>query len=115
MMTCLLLEISTLTFFFEAEDGIRGADVTGVQTCALPVVQQRKEATLCTNCRCARRASVQKRKKWSLYCECLGARSAGDGILNRKCWTLSSEHNFGSCRTGIHNCERGTLCLECRL
>src|SRR5215813_14301648 len=26
-----------LTFFFQAEDGIRGADVTGVQTCALPI------------------------------------------------------------------------------
>src|SRR3989442_2363930 len=24
-------------FFFQAEDGIRDADVTGVQTCALPV------------------------------------------------------------------------------
>src|SRR5215813_6438673 len=26
-------------FFFRAEDGIRGADVTGVQTCALPISQ----------------------------------------------------------------------------
>src|SRR6266699_275206 len=26
-------------FFVQAEDGIRGADVTGVQTCALPVLQ----------------------------------------------------------------------------
>src|SRR5437773_7410575 len=24
-------------FFFQAEDGIRGRDVTGVQTCALPI------------------------------------------------------------------------------
>ena len=24
-------------FFFQAEDGIRAADVTGVQTCALPI------------------------------------------------------------------------------
>ena len=24
-------------FFFQAEDGIRGYDVTGVQTCALPI------------------------------------------------------------------------------
>jgi len=24
-------------FFFPAEDGIRGRDVTGVQTCALPI------------------------------------------------------------------------------
>src|SRR5690554_763101 len=27
-----------LFFFFQAEDGIRDADVTGVQTCALPVI-----------------------------------------------------------------------------
>src|SRR5436305_6659624 len=26
-----------MRFFFQAEDGIRGADVTGVQTCALPI------------------------------------------------------------------------------
>src|SRR5690554_7358570 len=26
-----------MLFFFQAEDGIRGADVTGVQTCALPI------------------------------------------------------------------------------
>src|SRR3989442_1300827 len=28
-----------LLFFFQAEDGIRDADVTGVQTCALPICQ----------------------------------------------------------------------------
>src|SRR5690554_226283 len=27
-------------FFFQAEDGIRDADVTGVQTCALPIFRQ---------------------------------------------------------------------------
>src|SRR5436305_7106225 len=27
-------------FFFQAEDGIRDADVTGVQTCALPISAQ---------------------------------------------------------------------------
>src|SRR3989442_9264932 len=28
-------------FFFQAEDGIRDADVTGVQTCALPISRPR--------------------------------------------------------------------------
>src|SRR5215470_13351465 len=28
---------SASAFFFQAEDGIRGATVTGVQTCALPI------------------------------------------------------------------------------
>src|SRR5437773_9318356 len=31
---CLLFDLS---FFFQAEDGIRDRDVTGVQTCALPI------------------------------------------------------------------------------
>src|SRR5436305_3460823 len=28
---------NSIFFFFQAEDGIRDADVTGVQTCALPI------------------------------------------------------------------------------
>ena len=28
-------------FFFQAEDGIRASDVTGVQTCALPIYLHR--------------------------------------------------------------------------
>ena len=30
-------DLSLYLFFFQAEDGIRDADVTGVQTCALPI------------------------------------------------------------------------------
>ena len=29
--------LDTVDFFFQAEDGIRGKLVTGVQTCALPI------------------------------------------------------------------------------
>src|SRR3989442_4616123 len=29
--------VTACFFFFQAEDGIRDADVTGVQTCALPI------------------------------------------------------------------------------
>src|SRR5437773_10003694 len=29
--------MTSKSFFFQAEDGIRGRDVTGVQTCALPI------------------------------------------------------------------------------
>ena len=32
------LSIFQLNFFFQAEDGIRDRDVTGVQTCALPIL-----------------------------------------------------------------------------
>src|SRR5207245_8704269 len=31
-------------FFFQAEDGIRGATVTGVQTCALPILARQQDA-----------------------------------------------------------------------
>src|SRR5690554_7506665 len=33
----ILIRVITFFFFFQAEDGIRDADVTGVQTCALPI------------------------------------------------------------------------------
>src|SRR5258707_8723662 len=33
--------ISSLCFFFQAEDGIRDIGVTGVQTCALPILFDR--------------------------------------------------------------------------
>src|SRR6266699_4565381 len=33
--------VNVLFFFFQAEDGIRDADVTGVQTCALPISRWR--------------------------------------------------------------------------
>src|SRR6266699_6413175 len=46
-----------LVFFFQAEDGIRDADVTGVQTCALPIWSRhgRRAASAATGC--ARRGS----------------------------------------------------------
>src|SRR5687767_15197790 len=38
MATC-TPRLSTISFFFQAEDGIRDKLVTGVQTCALPISQ----------------------------------------------------------------------------
>src|SRR5215813_14794973 len=38
---CPFTSRTTLTFFFQADDGIRVADVTGVQTCALPIYLHR--------------------------------------------------------------------------
>ena len=34
-----LMEWNIVVFFFQAEDGIRDYKVTGVQTCALPILQ----------------------------------------------------------------------------
>src|SRR5207253_4605355 len=35
-----------LFFFFQAEDGIRDGHVTGVQTCALPILQRQLETQM---------------------------------------------------------------------
>src|SRR3989442_3521418 len=35
-----MLLVFSFFFFFQAEDGIRDADVTGVQTCALPICRR---------------------------------------------------------------------------
>ena len=37
------LQIIWQCFFFQAEDGIRDRDVTGVQTCALPISEREKQ------------------------------------------------------------------------
>src|SRR5437879_7042610 len=37
----MLYSSSALSFFFQAEDGIRDTSVTGVQTCALPISANR--------------------------------------------------------------------------
>src|SRR6266498_4874478 len=45
MAVCLIDPYTSLFFFFQAEDGIRDADVTGVQTCALPIWFSRRVRT----------------------------------------------------------------------
>src|SRR6266498_58132 len=37
VVVCVAQLLEANVFFFQAEDGIRDADVTGVQTCALPI------------------------------------------------------------------------------
>src|SRR5699024_4958833 len=37
---CSMLCINVIIFFFQAEDGIRDRNVTGVQTCALPILKK---------------------------------------------------------------------------
>ena len=40
----------TCVFFFQAEDGIRDSPVTGVQTCALPILVFRKRRNMLKIC-----------------------------------------------------------------
>ena len=52
-------------FFFQAEDGIRVADVTGVQTCALPISTR---YCACISSRSEeRRVGKECRSRWSPY------------------------------------------------
>src|SRR5256884_7912177 len=44
-------------FFFQAEDGIRDVAVTGVQTCALPILKERR---ICEGCSELRNGSVAR-------------------------------------------------------
>src|SRR2546426_7853598 len=44
MSTKLYIILSYFFFFFQAEDGIRDYKVTGVQTCALPILPERRSA-----------------------------------------------------------------------
>src|SRR3989442_7202769 len=54
-----------LFFFFQAEDGIRDADVTGVQTCALPISSRLgSRASACRNA--ARARSSWPRRNWTI-------------------------------------------------
>src|SRR6476620_4342623 len=41
-----MVDFSEFFFFFQAEDGIRDIGVTGVQTCALPILRVQKRAWL---------------------------------------------------------------------
>src|SRR5437667_9228364 len=50
-------------FFFQAEDGIRGRDVTGVQTCALPIYVRPDEGVAGSRpARCSPRRSRRPRR-----------------------------------------------------
>src|SRR4030042_3710744 len=42
MFNCIYSLICHIFFFFQAEDGIRDVAVTGVQTCALPILVSRR-------------------------------------------------------------------------
>src|SRR3989475_4299559 len=45
MFISLYLVVVFVFFFFQAEDGIRDLTVTGVQTCALPILRRRPPRT----------------------------------------------------------------------
>src|SRR5690348_17665110 len=63
----LLLFFFFFFFFFQAEDGIRDGRVTGVQTCALPILPRRCHRSLCAYCATGRNnpAEALTKSRWS--------------------------------------------------
>src|SRR5699024_11551275 len=59
-------------FFFQAEDGIRDRNVTGVQTCALPIYSNCTQHLLCLINFLARNTGVSTHPKNDLLCLCPG-------------------------------------------
>src|SRR5206468_6211155 len=55
-------------FFFQAEDGIRDLIVTGVQTCALPILTSRGQAFLPLGPPCAPAERVASLRPWCRRC-----------------------------------------------
>src|SRR6266498_4372635 len=63
MLTAIRLLLAfVMFFFFQAEDGIRDADVTGVQTCALPILGLGRRGRLLVPARTLRRHAEPRRQ-----------------------------------------------------
>src|SRR5207249_5596731 len=58
---CFIIVLFFFFFFFQAEDGIRDRNVTGVQTCALPISGRRNGLGMFNSQRLPRRAVVWSR------------------------------------------------------
>src|SRR5436309_3906949 len=80
LTTVLYLSCGLISFFFQAEDGIRDFHVTGVQTYALPISARRagtraaRARARCTRSRRARRPGAARRRE-------RGARRAVEPLL----------------------------------
>src|SRR5437660_9012081 len=87
-------ELMSSAFFFQAEDGIRGGHVTGVQTCALPISRLRRTAfdtrssasswpTTRSRRSEERRVGKECRSRWT------------PKTLKKKCTNKNKEHYIG--------------------
>src|SRR5436305_7640794 len=92
-------------FFFQAEDGIRDADVTGVQTCALPISDPLPaDNNSRRNCSCGAVPQLQFRR------ELLSAGSGSGEPFARGCEygdECGSEIGRASCRERVESPEVG--------
>src|SRR6266699_4763684 len=85
-------------FFFQAEDGIRDADVTGVQTCALPICRACNSdpshvCGTCGNYYCSDLSSDPNCGACGHDCELIGETCCGDYCADLD----NDEFNCGRC------------------
>src|SRR5690625_5586331 len=84
-MCCPSAAIIYLCFFFQAEDGIRDGHVTGVQTCALPILVNQSGNFV-------RAMAAGQERNSDIYLSAMGgnlasvspARPNGDGSISRR-------------------------------
>src|SRR5437667_7820241 len=94
-----LSDVFVIFFFFQAEDGIRDRDVTGVQTCALPIWDDHPHAPVrCARSFCVRRwpfRSVRMVVPRSAHAASWRARSAREAL------GVAKEIGRASCRERV--------------
>src|SRR5690606_40880590 len=93
-----VLRASCISFFFQAEDGIRDFHVTGVQTCALPI-SSFANSTPCQPCAGGR--AIQSAR---------AASAGGSSSATRARWraarsALGSKIGRASCRESVESSE----------
>src|SRR6267154_3984365 len=77
--------VNVVCFFFQAEDGIRGGRVTGVQTCALPISLVGRPQRLIASYACDCDVTPKPRRAptpWTMRCN--GRLAVSRGSLFRK-------------------------------
>src|SRR5699024_11613549 len=85
VLKCMRFFLSSgISFFFQAEDGIRYRNVTGVQTCALPISARILKYLL--KCSLKRRSSLDTKER---VCELLNSEFQR---VDRKSTRLNSSH-----------------------
>src|SRR5690606_40112701 len=93
-------------FFFQADDGIRGFHVTGVQTCALPIFCSTKQTFFICYCyifSSVTRGSSNIRRKWLFRCTRMAFRYCSASLFfstsTSSLWERSEERRVGKeCR-----------------
>src|SRR5436305_13869981 len=91
-------------FFFQAEDGIRDADVTGVQTCALPISAARN---LCGTRMVVWEKPPRQSRTAQLLWRPLRFRSRGNSAGDSQ-WRTGKQHGDSSSRGSRRSGKGGT-------